>query len=49
MGTLPEDELPLSSVRPPGFRDLNPLRDLGAVRVREILMHDRPVPELRDW
>lgn len=46
MGTLPEDELPLSSVRPPGFRDLNPLRDLGAVRVREILMHDRPVPEL---
>lgn len=46
MGTLPEDELPLSSVRPPGFRDLNPLRDLGTVRVREILMHDRPVPEL---
>ena len=45
-GTLPRDEFDLSSVRPAGFSDLNPLRDLGAVRGREMLLHDRPVPEI---
>ena len=45
-GTLPRDEFDLSSVRPAGFSDLNPLQDLGAVRGREMLLHDRPVPEI---
>ncbi|WP_028576549.1 alpha/beta fold hydrolase [Desulfomicrobium escambiense] len=45
-GTLPQDEFDLASVRPAGFSDLNPLRDLGAVRGREMLLHDRPVPEI---
>jgi esterase/lipase len=46
LGTLPEDQLPLESVRPARLGDLNPLRDLGAVRSREILLHDRPVPDI---
>lgn len=45
-GTLPRDEFDLSSVRPADFSDLNPLQDLGAVRGREMLLHDRPVPEI---
>jgi hypothetical protein len=45
-GTLPQDELPLASVRPAAISDLNPLHDLGAVRSREMLLHDRPVPEI---
>ncbi|KAF5060226.1 hypothetical protein DSECCO2_327920 [anaerobic digester metagenome] len=45
-GTLPRDEFDLSSVRPADFSDLNPLRDLGVVRSREMLLHDRPVPEI---
>jgi len=45
-GTLPRDEFDLASVRPAGFSDLNPLRDLGAVRSREMLLHERPVPEI---
>jgi pimeloyl-ACP methyl ester carboxylesterase len=45
-GTPPQDELPLESVRPTGIADLNPLHDLGAVRSREMLLHDRPVPEI---
>ena len=46
LGTLPRDQFSLESVRPAGIGDLNPLRDLGAVRVRELLLHDRPVPEI---
>jgi pimeloyl-ACP methyl ester carboxylesterase len=45
-GTLPRDEFDLASVRPAGLADLNPLRDLGAVRGMEMLLHDRPVPEI---
>lgn len=45
-GTPPQDEFELASVRPAGFADLNPLRDLGAVRGMEMLVHDRPVPEI---
>lgn len=46
LGTLPEDQLPLESVRPARLGDLNPLKDLGAVRTRELLLHDRPVPDI---
>ncbi len=46
LATLPRDEFPLESVRPAGLADLNPLRDLGAVRARELLLHERPVPEI---
>jgi len=46
LGTLPEDQLPLESVRPARLGDLNPLKDLGAVRTREFLLHDRPVPDI---
>lgn len=45
-GTPPQDEFDLDSVRSAGFADLNPLRDLGAVRGMEMLVHDRPVPEI---
>ena len=44
LGTLPRDEFPLDSIRPVTLRDLNPLSDLGAVRERELLLHERPVP-----
>jgi len=46
LGTLPRDQFPLESVRSVGIGDLNPLRDLGAVGVRELLLHDRPVPDI---
>jgi len=46
LGTLPRDEFPLDSIRPSSLRDLNPLSDLGAVRERELLLHERPVPEI---
>lgn len=45
-GTPPQDEFDLASVRPVVMSDLNPLKDLGSVRVREMLLHDRPVPEI---
>lgn len=45
-GTLPKDELPLHAVRPARLGDLNPLRDLGSIRDREVLMRERPVPEI---
>ena len=46
LGTLPRDEFPSDSIRPSSLRDLNPLSDLGAVRERELLLHERPVPEI---
>lgn len=46
VGTLPQDEFQLTSIRRAVFADLNPLRDLGAVRNREMLLHDRPVPDI---
>ena len=46
LGTLPEDQLPLESIRPARLGDLNPLKDIGVVRTRELLLHDRPVPEI---
>ncbi len=46
LGTLPKDQFPLDSIRSAGLGDLNPLKDLGAVRDREILLNDRPVPEI---
>jgi hypothetical protein len=46
LGTLAEDQLPLDSVRPARLGDLNPLKDLGAVRTREFLLHERPVPDI---
>jgi hypothetical protein len=46
LGTLPRDEFPLDSIRPSTLRDLNPLSDLGAVRERELLLHERPVPQI---
>lgn len=46
MGTPPADRFALESLRPATLRDLNPLSDLGTVRVRELLLHDRPVPEI---
>ncbi len=46
LGTLPRDQFSLESIRPAGLRDLNPLRDLGAVRAGELLLHERPVPEI---
>jgi hypothetical protein len=45
-GTLPQDEFDPGSIRPTGLRDLNPLKDLGSVRDREMLLDDRPVPEI---
>lgn len=46
MGTLPQDQFSLAAVRPAGIADLIPLKDLGAIRVREALLHDRPVPSI---
>ncbi|SFK19620.1 hypothetical protein SAMN04488082_116110 [Desulfomicrobium apsheronum] len=46
LGTLPRDEFPLDSIRPAKLRDLNPLSELGTVRARELLLHERPVPEI---
>lgn len=46
LATLPEDEFPLHAVRPARLGDLNPLSDLGSVRDREILMRERPVPQI---
>lgn len=46
LGTLPRDEFPLDSIRPATLRDLNPLSDLGTVRAREFLLHERPVPQI---
>jgi hypothetical protein len=44
MGTPPKDRFAPDSLRPASLRDLNPLSDLGAVRARELLLHERPVP-----
>ncbi len=46
LGTLPKDQFPVSSIRPAGIADLNPLKDFGAIRNREVLLNDRPVPEI---
>lgn len=46
LGTLPQDQFPLSAIRRAAIADLNPLKDLGAVRNREMLLHDRPVPDI---
>jgi hypothetical protein len=46
LGTAPKDQFPLDSVRPAEFSDLNPLKDFRATRSREILLHDRPVPDV---
>jgi hypothetical protein len=46
MGTLPRDQYPLASVRSADIGDLIPLRNLGAIRDREFLIHDRPVPTI---
>lgn len=46
LGTLPKDQFPLNAVRTAELADLNPLRDLGAVRTCELLLHDRPVPDI---
>jgi hypothetical protein len=45
-GTPPEDEFDTGGLRPAGFGALNPLQDFGAVRDRELLLSDRPVPEI---
>jgi len=44
MSTPPRDEFPIGSIRPPAISDLNPFKDFGAVRSRELLLYDRPVP-----
>ncbi|NLW82380.1 MAG: alpha/beta hydrolase [Desulfovibrionales bacterium] len=46
MGTPPQYEYPLGDIRPATFKDLNPLKDLGAIRGREILLKERPVPDI---
>ncbi len=46
LGTPPQDEFDVGSLRAVSFTDLNPLKDFGVVRVRELLLHDRPVPEI---
>lgn len=46
MGTRPQDQYALASVRSSGIEDLIPLRDFGAIRDRELLLHDRPVPTI---
>lgn len=45
-GTAPGDEFPLDSLRPANLAELNPLKDFRAVRDHEILLHDRPVPDV---
>jgi hypothetical protein len=46
LGTLPRDQFPLGAARRADISDLFPLRDVGMIRTREILLHDRPVPEI---
>lgn len=46
LGTLPQDEFPLSSVRTSEFRDLNPFKNIGKVGTRELTLHERPVPDI---
>ncbi|GAB1409124.1 hypothetical protein MASR1M90_02780 [Desulfovibrionales bacterium] len=45
-GTQPKDEFALRSVRSTGLADLNPLQGFGAQHVREMLVYDRPVPDV---
>ncbi|MDY0275210.1 MAG: alpha/beta hydrolase [Desulfomicrobium sp.] len=46
LGTPPKDQFQLSAVRQAGLHDLNPLHDLGLIRTKELLIHDRPVPKI---
>lgn len=45
-GTAPKDQFPLDSLRPADLSELNPLKDFRAIRVREVVLHDRPVPDI---
>lgn len=45
-GTAPQDQFPLDSLRPSNLSELNPLKDFRAIRSREVLLHDRPVPDI---
>jgi len=46
IGTRNEDLYPLEQMTTAGLENLNPLRDFGAIRNRELLLNDRPVPEI---
>lgn len=46
LGTPPQNVFPVNAVRAAGFKDLNPLHDLRTIRTRELLIHDRPVPDI---
>ncbi len=45
-GTPPQDEFDPGGIRPAALGALNPFKDLGAVRDRELLLDDRPVPDI---
>lgn len=45
-GTRPQDEFALRSVRSTGLADFNPLQGFGTQHIREIVVHERPVPDV---